>query len=139
MEGMTLYGLERVKTGARPDRKIEPQGFVAGYAMSASAQTVRIRYVHASVKVFHFTQLLEIHRVFGMWEDLVDFTLQVSITGWIEEQVVKNGGQSCLDRTSACDNGEGAIEEGICNRRAPPFRPLIIDLGHDLHMINRDY
>jgi len=136
---MTLYGLERVRTGARQDRKIEPQGFVAGYTMSASAQTVAsISYVHAGIEVFDFTQLLEIHRVFGMWEDLVDFTLQVLITGWIEEQVVKNGGQSCLDCISACDNGEGAIGEDICNRGSPPFRLFIIDLGRDLNVISRD-
>jgi len=53
--------------------------------MSASAQTVvSISYVHAGIEVVNFAQLLEIHRVFRMWEDLVDFTLQVLITGWIE-------------------------------------------------------
>ena len=108
--------------------------------MSASAQiVVSISYVHAGIEVFDFSQFLEIHRVFGMWEDLVDFTLQMLITGWIEEQVVKNGGQRCLDRISARDDGEGAVGEDICNRRPLPFRLPIIDLGYDLSVINRDY
>jgi len=136
---MTLYGLERVRAGARLDGKIEPQGFVARYTMSASAQTVAsISYVHAGIEVFDFGQLLEIHRVFRMWEDLVDLALQVLITGWVEQQVVENGGQGRLDRISACDDGEGAIGEDICDRRPLPFRLAIIDLGHDLSVINRD-
>ena len=82
---MTLYGLKWVRTGAGQDRKIKPQGFVAGYKMSASAQTVaRISYVHAGIEVSHFAQLVEIHRILGMWENLVDFGLQMLITAWVE-------------------------------------------------------
>jgi len=138
-EGITLYGLKRVRAGARRNRKIEPQGFVAGYSVSASAQiVVRISYVHAGTKVFHFAKLLEVHRVFWMWEGLVDFTLQVLITSCIAKQVVKYGGQRCLDRIGACDDGEGAIGEDIRNGGPLPFRLAIIDLGHDLSVINRD-
>jgi len=107
--------------------------------MSASAQTVaRISYVHAGIEVSHFGQLLEIHRVLGMREDLVHFTLELLIAGWIEQQVVKSGGQRCFDRISACDDSEGAIGEDICDRGPFPFRLAIIDLGDDLSVINRD-
>jgi len=52
--------------------------------------------------------------------------------------MVEYGGQRCLDRVGACDDGEGAIGEDVCNRRPLPFRLAIIDLGHDLSAINRD-
>jgi hypothetical protein len=116
---------KRVRTGAIRYEKIEPQGFVAGNEMSASAQAaVRISYVHAGIKVLHFVQLLEIHRVIGVREDLVNFILEVLIAGRIEQQVVENGGQCRLDGIRACDDGEGAIGEdvrdrGLCRSKPP--------------------
>ena len=82
-----------VSTGAPRDEQIEPQSFVAGGEMSASALTaMRISYVHAGIEVLHFVELPEIHRIIGIWEGLVHFILQVLITGGVEQQVVKNSG-----------------------------------------------
>ena len=137
---MTLYGLERVRTGAIRHREIEPQGFVARYQMSASAQVaVSISYVHAGTKVLHFAQLLEVHRVLGVREDLVHFILQVLIADWIEQQVVEDGGQCGLDRVSACNDGKCAIGEHIRDRGPVPFLLAIITLGHDLSVIKKDW
>lgn len=80
---MTLY-LKRVRTSAILYEKIGPQGFVAGHNMSASTRAaVRVSYVHAGIKIVHFSQLLEIHRVFGVRERPVNFMLEVLIAGRI--------------------------------------------------------
>ena len=122
---------KRVRTGALRYEKIEPQGFVAGHNMSASAHVaVRISYVHAGIEVLHFAQFLEIHWVFMIWEDLVNFILQMLIAGRIEQQMVEDGGQCRLDGICTCDNGECAIREDVRNRGPPPFRLFIADLGY---------
>lgn len=135
-EGITLYGLERVRTGAIRYKEIEPQGFVAGCETSASAQAaVRISYVHACIEILHFLQLLKIHWVFGVRKDLVNFILEVLIAGWIEEQVVKDGSQCGLDRISACDDGEGTIGEDIRHGRPLSSQIATITLGHGSSVI----
>jgi len=99
--------------------------------MSASAQVAtRISYVHAGIEVLHFAQFLEIHLVFGVWEGLVNFILQMLIAGRIEQQMVKNGGQCRLDGICTCDDGKCAIREDVRDRGPPPFRLFITDLGY---------
>ena len=138
-EGITLYGLKQVRTGAVRHEGIEPQGFVAGYEMSASAQiAVRISYVHAGIEVFHSTQLLEIHRIFGVWEGLVNLALQVLVAGWVEQQMVENSGQCRLDGIGARNDGKGTIGKDICDSGFLPFQLAIIGLGHGLSGINKD-
>lgn len=130
--------LKKVRTGAIRYEKIEPQGFVARHKMSASARVAaRISYVHAGIKVLHFAQLVEIHRVFGVREGLVNFILQVLVAGRIEQQVVKDSGQCRLDGICTCDDGERAIREDVRDSGRSPFQPGIIDLGHSLSVINK--
>jgi len=66
-------------------------------------------YVHAGVKVLHFAELVEIHWIFGVWKNPVNFALEVLITSRIEQEVVKSGGQCRLDGICAGNDGEGAI------------------------------
>lgn len=61
--------------------------------MSASGLVaMRVSYVHAGLEVFHVTQFLEVHRIVGVWEDLVHFVLEMLVTGRIGEEVIKDGG-----------------------------------------------
>lgn len=135
-----MCGLKRVRIDAIwHNNKIEPQGFVARGEMSASVRTaVRISYVHAGIEVLHLRQLLEIHRVFGVWEGLVNFILQALIAGGIKQQVVKSGGQRRLDRICTCNDGEGAIGKDIRDGGPLPFRTAIVNLGHDLSGTNKE-
>jgi hypothetical protein len=134
-----MCDLKRVRTGAIRYEKIEPQRFVAGNGVSASARVaLRISYVHASIKVLHFVQPFEIHRVIGVREALVNFILQMLVARRIEQQVVKDSGQCRLDGICTCDDGECAIGEDVRDGGLPPFQPAIIDLGHGLSVINKD-
>jgi hypothetical protein len=79
--------IKGVRTGASKQlEEIEPQGFVAGEEMSASAVTaMRVSYVHACIQVLHFAQRIEIHRIIGSGEHLVHFILKALIAGWVEQ------------------------------------------------------
>jgi hypothetical protein len=122
-------GSKEVSTGAFHYEKIEPQSFVARNEMSASGWVaIRVSYVHAGIKILHLAQLLEIHRIIGTWEDLVHFSLQALIAGWLEQQVIKHRGQCRLDRIRASHDGEGAIGKDICDGGALSFQPALIDL-----------
>ena len=86
-------GSKGVSAGASRYEEIEPESFVTGEEMSASALTaMRVSYVHAGIKVLHFSELAEVHRIIGTREDAVYFILQVLIASRVEEEMTKYGG-----------------------------------------------